>query len=676
VTSDTAPPRTVNGPATVWSRAGRDGLIAVVTLFYAVILLSAWRPQFFSIETVGDGLDSGWAFALHVFHAKGFQHGRDLVFPYGPLGFLEPRFYHPDTYIALLFRSAAFAVVLWFGMWSYGRAALPNVLVRGVWLTIVTTLASVTVRTIDHTPEFFLCALLLLIHFHRSRGTVVARTPTTVARTLSGPRGEEAAWWLLIASLALAGSIKFSYFMSGLATVLVISIDELTRKRVPKAFLGFAVLYVCCHVAAGQSLASIVPYLVASSDLAAGYSAAMTFAGPFAGMVGFLTSAAALLFAAVPRLPASRRQQSFFAMGLIAVVWILFKQGYVRHEPPHAISAIGELLMIVVLYLPLALQRRRKADALMLWSIAFVPAALLTWVVSSALSGVGLLGQVSLTMQTLQRNVAASVRLIQQGTEPLQRQYQMSIGNLVQQFPLPSSIGAVDVYPWDVWLPLIHDVPYRPRPVFQSYAAFTPKLSEMNAHHLMSASTPTLLFQVKTIDVRLPTVDDALSWPFILNNYAIRSIDGPQVTLARLPDVRPPATRQLQQLVVTMGKPFVLPNHDGLTTLAVRVRPSLLGRLWTIAYRGPTIALELWTRTGERHRFRYLQSLSGVPFIVSPLITDTASFVASSRGSVEPRHVVDRVALRILSSDVWQIDPHVAVTVGAVELRPRQWTDR
>ena len=79
----------------------------------------------------------------------------------------------------------------------------------------------------------------------------------------------------------------------------------------------------------------------------------------------------------------------------------------------------------------------------------------------------------------------------------------------MQQFPLPPSIGSVEVYPWDVWLPLIHDLPYRPRPVFQSYAAFTTKLSEMNARHLISAKPETLLFQVKTIDGRLPTVDDA-----------------------------------------------------------------------------------------------------------------------------------------------------------------------
>jgi hypothetical protein len=635
-------------------RVGLDALIASVTVFYAVMLLAAWQPQFFSTETVRSGLDSGWAFALHAFHAKGLQHGRDVVFTYGPLGFLEPRFYHPDTYNLLLSRSAAFAVVFWVGVWSYGRRVIPNILARAMWLVVLTTLASVMVRTVDHPPEFFLCALLLLIHFYPLRQTRA-----------------EGAWWLLIASLALAGSIKFSYLAGGLATVLVISVDELTRKRAPKAFLGFAGLFACFYVAAGEPLTSIVPYLAASSDLAGGYSDAMSKDGPAAGVMGYVLGAAALLFATVPRLPAGRRQQSLFAVGLIAVVWVLFKQGYVRHDRLHAISAIGELLMIVVLCLPLALEGRRKTEALILWSIAFVPAALLTWVVSSALSGVGLLGQVSLTMQTFQRNVAASVRLIQQGTEPLRRQYQMSIGNLVQRFPLPSSIGAVDVYQWDVWLPLIHDVPYRPRPVFQSYATFTPKLSEMNAQHLFSARTQTLLFQVKTIDVRLPTIDDALSWPFILNNYAIRSIDGPRVTLARLPDVRPPATRQLQQLVVTMGKPFVLPNHDGLTTIAVRVRPSLLGRLWTIAYRGPTIALELWTRTGERHRFRYVQSLSGVPFIISPLITDTASFVASSRGSVEPRHVVDRVALRIDSSDLWQIDPHVEVTVGAVELRHR-----
>src|SRR5688572_1521543 len=261
------------------------------------MLLSAWRPQFFSAETLGYGLDSGWAFALHAFHAKGLQHGRDVVFTYGPLGFLEPRFYHPETYIALLCRSVAFAAVLWFGLWSYGRRVIRNVLVRGVWLLILTTLAGIAVRATE--SEFFLCALLLLIHFHRS--------PTTQT---------DGARWLLVASLALAGSIKFSYFVCGLATVLVVSLDELTRKRVPKAIVGFAALYVCCHVAAGQSVSSIVPYLAASTDLAAGYSTAMSTDGPSVGVMGYVLSAAALLFAAVPRLSADRRQQSLCAVGL------------------------------------------------------------------------------------------------------------------------------------------------------------------------------------------------------------------------------------------------------------------------------------------------------------------------------------------------------------------------
>src|SRR5687767_715327 len=119
-------------------------IVKVVTLFYAVMLLPAWQPQFFNAETLGNGLDWGWAFALHAFHAKGLEHGRDVVFTYGPLGFLEPRFYHPATYIALLCRSAAFALVFWFGAWSYGRRVIPNVLARAVWLVILTTLAGIT----------------------------------------------------------------------------------------------------------------------------------------------------------------------------------------------------------------------------------------------------------------------------------------------------------------------------------------------------------------------------------------------------------------------------------------------------------------------------------------------------------------------------------------------------
>ena len=34
----------------MWSPVRRDAVIAVVTLFYAVMLLPAWQPQFFNIE--------------------------------------------------------------------------------------------------------------------------------------------------------------------------------------------------------------------------------------------------------------------------------------------------------------------------------------------------------------------------------------------------------------------------------------------------------------------------------------------------------------------------------------------------------------------------------------------------------------------------------------------------
>ena len=80
---------------------------------------------------------------------------------------------------------------------------------------------------------------------------------------------------------------------------------------------------------------------------------------------------------------------------------------------------------------------------------------------------------------------------------------------------LPKVHGSVDIYPWGQSFLLARDMDYRPRPVIQSYLAYTQKLEELNAAHLRGKNAPDwIFFSFGTIDDRYTSLDDApLSGP-------------------------------------------------------------------------------------------------------------------------------------------------------------------
>ena len=62
-----------------------------------LLALLPWRPLLYDAA-----LDPSRQMVLHWAYAKGIVFGRDLVFTYGPLGFLNWRYYHPETFALLM----------------------------------------------------------------------------------------------------------------------------------------------------------------------------------------------------------------------------------------------------------------------------------------------------------------------------------------------------------------------------------------------------------------------------------------------------------------------------------------------------------------------------------------------------------------------------------------------
>src|SRR6185369_9698801 len=83
-------------------------IIRLSAILIPALLLPPLTPQIPS-----SGLDSSWSMVLHYAFQRHWQFGRDIVFTFGPYGFVYTRMFDPDTYWLTL--SAWIAIALLIG---------------------------------------------------------------------------------------------------------------------------------------------------------------------------------------------------------------------------------------------------------------------------------------------------------------------------------------------------------------------------------------------------------------------------------------------------------------------------------------------------------------------------------------------------------------------------------
>ena len=102
----------------------------------------------------------------------------------------------------------------------------------------------------------------------------------------------------------------------------------------------------------------------------------------------------------------------------------------------------------------------------------------------------------------------------------LNQEYKNSMNSIKEKIDLSGISGTVDIYPWDQSYIIANELKYQPRPLFQSYSVYTPKLIENNIEFLRSEkAADNILFQIKEIDERLPSTMESASWIEILKRY-------------------------------------------------------------------------------------------------------------------------------------------------------------
>ena len=80
--------------------------------------------------------------------------------------------------------------------------------------------------------------------------------------------------------------------------------------------------------------------------------------------------------------------------------------------------------------------------------------------------------------------------------------------------------STIDIIPTDISILFQNNLNYKPRPVVQSYSAYSPELDELNAHHFSTADRPEfVILSNAAIDVRCPIWDESITKAVLHLNY-------------------------------------------------------------------------------------------------------------------------------------------------------------
>jgi hypothetical protein len=634
-----------------------SGLLALVA--FSIFRLPPWLPLF-AIES--NGVDPSWQMLLNEAVPHGWTFGRDLFFTYGPFGFIHARMYHPETWAVVIAAWVGISMIMADLVWRIAGAGRLTPTWRtlcGIVMLELMSRDAMAVCFCLHAFVFLEAAQLKRNDAKTQRDVKSSRPFASLRRCVKSivdlfQRTRLALPILLLAALPWA---KFSYFVTAAFLGGSLVVVALLQRRIS---WRAALLFTACPLAwviTGGTLAECREFILAGFQLAGGYSAAMGLPPQTsAGWTVVISAGCVVLLLPVwmgVRLhPGDRRQcvlTMLFFWGLLFIAW---KSCFVRYHEGRIPVFLGTVLPLLVYGFIVRVEPALAANSRSHWQSQWHTFIRGVGAASYRLSGPALLTSVLIVVSAgtveLVRPLSAS-RVLSALVTPAQEQlvaiaasakdpdwrrqvHEAQLAAIRKANPVPEIDGTVDVFPSKLIVAFAHGLELQPRPVLQSYAAFTPALIDRDARHFRGPNAPdNVLISVRAIDGRLPMLEDSQAWLELLSRYELTDSSDAFLRLGRQPQSRlllddEPVLRK----TVRWNEDIEVPaDLAGPVWCRIQIKPSLPGRLASILYRLPEIHLKTsvgYDRNDDR-TFRLLPGAAGSGFLIIPLVESREDLV-------------------------------------------------
>jgi hypothetical protein len=613
---------------TTWGSARWHRLLAA-----AVAAFIFW-PQSSVDATVGlnPSWQAGWALAqIHQ-----LSWGPEIVFTFGPLGFLQNTAYYSfsQSLLASVYQPIILAM-LFLGIAAALRerhapmSSLVGAFVTTGVLVVLHTGHGLSIPGLEY-PE-----LSILAAFAWAAVPLLQQDPKrSMVFTMSCVLGAAAGFQLLV-------KLNSGMSILGIALAMSVLLDWKAVVRHSATVGVFALSAVVMWLIAGQRLGNLPVWLKYSSDIVLGYTDGNAMPLPAfaplavpAVVVGLSWFSVLIVLFFRGSSVASRR----FVFYVALVTVILAKKNFVRLDVTSLYALMG-LIIVGVAITPLIGLPRIPRRAFLVGLVAIVVIEL--GVESAVLRSIG--GQnddpVIATLQAPAQSVDRIATLALPGR--IERRIDQAKARQRELYAIPASLletigtSTVHVDPNETSAAWAYNLAWSPAPVFQAYSAYTPSLDNLNAESLREATQFVLSRRspaspATDIDGRLGVQESPLYSRALLCDYTVNGVENrwalfsrSQSHCGRLALLSQVEIRGVDEVTIPSPRE---PNNAIL--VGIDLQPTLLDRI----FQGAVAPLTISTLMLDGVRYRLLAANAAEPFlVVSPPMVNGTNLQISAR---------------------------------------------
>jgi hypothetical protein len=489
------------------------GVTAIISL--AVFLLQ--NPLLITLPNFG--LDPSWQLGLFWAVKKGVALGSDFAFTYGPLHFLSHGVMNLGDFPMLMREFLIYAAIYFLTIFIivYQLVAM---FYRQPWKTYSTVDKALLIGGLlfftfmkMHLGETILiinCILFIRLIFE-----------------IDCTKTNRKAYWgnifLNIALLNVLCMLKFSYAIAA-CTLLILACAGLIYKK--KAVLMacilplFILLNVLFWLSCGQPLSALPDYYSSGFDISAGYTEAMLVHNPDIELRYGLFSLLVIVLVGAFSLWFFFKKDVYHAAVLfilLPVLFLAFKNAFVRADG-HAKLFFFQLTPVVIFLILFSVGNIRLLYK-RVWPVFIAIIAIATMTAIPVIE--------SGDPQVIKTQKNPLIQLFSPKTADINRAkaaIRAALPPLSESYLKEANRKTVDIFPWEISLLYAYDLDWSPRPVVQSYSAYTSRLDSLNAAHFKGSEAPdNIIYQYGSIDGRYLLFDEPATFRTILENYELLS---------------------------------------------------------------------------------------------------------------------------------------------------------
>lgn len=467
----------------------------------------------FFYQRMSNGLDTSWIYALNKLTTfDNIKFGRDVIFTYGPLGFLTGPMYMNGNFIK--------SVILYSILWG-ANIVLYYKLIKGGRQNICIILFSL---------------FILYLGGHAFYGDLYIQYCIIIALAVLWVDMNDkfaAAYVVLITTMSFF--VKASIIIPIIGSYFLFLVSKLILKESKRIWILFlpCITIPMCYLIYNPSFFNFLRYIKGSWEITQGFNAAMSISSNDKYVFWMFALMIIYIAIMISQLLYNKKKNFFCMLWIAPCLFMAYKHGYVRADG-HIITAYFEILATFsVLLLLLDLDDMYKE--------------IIKKSKAGLIQGVLVLALLIITFMDYSLNIQPWVNMRHRIQELSSAFYFMTEKrneeNIDTLIGIPNEIfetigdSNFTSYPFEITFiekgrkiddNTTKSISSNFVPLFtiQAYAAYTPYLDRKTASVFYDIGAPEyIIFSFSTIDNRLPLLEVPYTWKSIKDNYKIVLFD-------------------------------------------------------------------------------------------------------------------------------------------------------